>query len=211
MTLPLFKLVASLPLLLADFTPRPSHSLGPSIAPSAKPATSSTTSTATPGPGGREFTCGTLSYDGHDGTAMALPNRTAMEAGVKILAAAPGTVLGTCDGIADFVPFEPGKEFGNSVLVGNGQGWQTRYCHMKQGCVVVQKGQQVTLGTPPGVIGQSGNADFPLLHQTVRHNGQAVDPFAPDQSTCGAPTSPGLLSTLLPYEPGGCLAADFTT
>lgn len=78
-----------------------------------------------PGPGQRDFTCGTLSYDGHDGTDIALPNRTSMKAGVKILAATLGTVLGTRDAIADCVLSKPRKESGNSVLVDYDHGWQT--------------------------------------------------------------------------------------
>jgi hypothetical protein len=73
-----------------------------------------------PGPGERDFTCGTLSYDGHDGTDIALPNRAAMAAGVKVLATAPGRVLGARDGVEDFVPPVPGKECGNGVLVDDG-------------------------------------------------------------------------------------------
>jgi hypothetical protein len=44
------------------------------------------------GPKAADFTCGTLSYDGHDGTDIALPTRAAMTAGVEVLASAPGTV-----------------------------------------------------------------------------------------------------------------------
>jgi hypothetical protein len=44
----------------------------------------------------------------------------------------------------------------------------------------------------------------------VRHDGAAIDPFAPDQASCGAPTSPGLWGTPLPYQPGGFLAAGFS-
>ncbi len=164
-----------------------------------------------PGPGERDFTCGTLSYDGHDGTDIALPNRAAMALGVTVLAAAPGTVLGVRDGIADFVPPEPGKECGNGVLVDDGDGWQTQYCHMKQGSVVVHKGDTVAVGTVLGLVGQSGAADFPHLHLTVRHNGKPIDPFAPDQSRCGATASLGLWSHPFPYEAGGFLAAGFST
>ncbi len=164
-----------------------------------------------PGPGTKDFTCGTLTYDGHDGTDIALPNAAAMAEGVNVLAAVPGTVLGTRDGIADFVPFVPGKECGNGVIVDDGAGWQTQYCHMKQGSVVVRKGDRIDTGTILGQVGQSGNADFPHLHLTVRHNGQPVDPFAPEQTACGATNDKGLWSTALPYQPGGFLAAGFAT
>ena len=164
-----------------------------------------------PSPGTRDFTCGTLTYDGHDGTDIALPNRAAMATGVNILAAAPGTVLGARDGIADFVPPVAGKECGNGVLVDDGDGWQTQYCHMKQGSVVARKGDKVAVGTVLGNVGQSGAADFPHLHLTVRHNGQPVDPFWPDQATCGPTSTPGLWTSALSYEPGGFLAAGFAT
>ncbi len=163
-----------------------------------------------PGPGERDFTCGTLSYDGHDGTDIALPNRAAMAAGVNVLAASPGTVLGVRDGVADFAPQVSGKECGNGVIVDDGDGWQTQYCHMKQGSVVVHRGDHIMIGTPLGLVGQSGAADFPHLHLTVRHNGKPVDPFAPAQNSCGPTSSPGLWSSPLLYEAGGFLAAGFS-
>ncbi len=42
-----------------------------------------------PGPEATDYTCGPLSYDGHDGTDIALPTRAAMAAGVAVLAAPP--------------------------------------------------------------------------------------------------------------------------
>ena len=122
-----------------------------------------------PGPGAQDFTCGGLSYDGHDGTDIALPSRAAMAAGVAVLAAAAGTVTGTRDGLADFAPVVPGKECGNGVIIDHGQGWQTQYCHMKQGSITVHPGDSVTSGTPLGRIGQTGLADFPQLHPTLCH------------------------------------------
>lgn len=199
------------PLLLADFTPAPFQLSWPVDCTLGQTCHIQHYVDRDPGPGERDFTCGTLSYDGHDGTDIALPNRAAMKAGVNVLAAAPGTVVGTRDGIADFVPPVPAKECGNGVLVDDGNGWQSQYCHMKQGSVAVHKGDQVNSGTPLGLVGQSGAADFPHLHLTVRHNGQVVDPFAPYATTCGKPTSIGLWSTFLPYEAGGFLAAGFTT
>ena len=160
-----------------------------------------------------DFTCGPLGYDGHDGTDIALPDRAAMEAGVQVLAAAAGTVKGMRDGVADFVPTEPDRECGNGVLISHPDGWETQYCHMKQGSVLVQPGDQVALGQPLGLIGQSGMAEFPHLHITVRHDGAELDPFAPDTpTTCAtAPPAAGdLWSSRVAYEPGGLLSAGFS-
>ncbi|MDP1578512.1 MAG: M23 family metallopeptidase, partial [Cypionkella sp.] len=159
-----------------------------------------------PGPSAQDFTCGPLSYEGHDGTDIALPSRAAMFAGVNVLAAGAGTVKGLRDGIADFAPVVADKECGNGVLVDHGGGWETQYCHMKQGSVRVQVGDAVVPGSVLGQIGQSGMAEFPHLHLSVRHNGAELDPFAPDSLTsCGAP-GPGLWGEPLAYQPGGLLS-----
>ena len=163
-----------------------------------------------PGPGATDFTCGPLSYDGHDGTDIALISRAAMADGTAVLAAAPGTVKGVRDGIADFVPFVPGKECGNGVVIDHADGWETQYCHMRQGSVLVKPGDQIDTGTPLGLIGQSGMAEFPHVHLSVRHNGTGIDPFEPDPSATCNP-APGLWATSIPYEAGGFLAAGFTS
>jgi murein DD-endopeptidase MepM/ murein hydrolase activator NlpD len=161
--------------------------------------------------GARDFTCGTLSYDGHDGTDFALPTRAAMAAGVAVLAAAPGTVTGVRDGEPDFVPATPGKECGNGVVIDHGQGWQTQYCHLRQGSVSVAAGDVVQTGTALGLIGQSGQADFPHLHLTLRRDGKEVDPFAPDTDigTCGA-ADDDVWADDITYAPGGLLAVGIT-
>ncbi|OYU39526.1 MAG: peptidase M24 [Pseudorhodobacter sp. PARRP1] len=161
--------------------------------------------------GAQDFTCGTLSYDGHDGTDFALPTRAAMRVGVNVLAAAAGTVLNSRDGVADFAAFPPGQDCGNGVLVQHDDGWQTQYCHMKQGSVRVSSGDAVAQGQILGQVGQSGNAAFPHLHLSVRHNADKIDPFGPEVPLGGAHLSCGaagadLWSDALPYQPSGMLA-----
>ena len=162
-----------------------------------------------PGPAATDFTCGTLSYDGHDGTDIALPTRAAMQACVAVLAAAPGTVRGVRDGIADFAPVIAGKECGNGLVIDHGQGWVTQYCHLRQGSLAVRSGQSVAVGDTLGLIGQSGLAEFPHVHLAVRQDDTRVDPFAPDANTCGA-TGKTLWNTPIPYDPGGLLDAGFS-
>lgn len=157
-----------------------------------------------PGPGAADFTCGPLSYEGHDGTDFALPTRADMGAGVDVLAASPGTVKGIRDGVEDFVPAVEGRECGNGVLIDHGDGWETQYCHLKQGSVRVVSGDRVDTGTVLGQIGQSGTADFPHLHLSVRRDGQEIDPFAPGAPACGA-TDDDLWSPDIAYAPGGLL------
>lgn len=158
-----------------------------------------------PGPLAHDFTCGPLSYDGHDGTDFALPSRDAMQTGVAVLAAGPGRVRGMRDGIADFAPKVDGKECGNGVVIEHEDGWETQYCHMKQGSVAVVAGMQVQTGTVLGLVGQSGMADFPHMHLAVRHRGKEIDPFAPDAKACGA-TEEDLWADEMPVQPGGLLS-----
>lgn len=163
------------------------------------------------GPKAADFTCGSLSYDGHDGTDLALPTRAAMQAGVDVLAAQAGTVKGLRDGVADFAPKLAGKECGNGVLLDHGDGWETQYCHLKQGSISVRLGEILAQGDVLGQVGQSGMADFPHLHLALRHNGVTVDPFAPDPlATCG-PQTASLWQETLPYVAGGLLQIGIAT
>jgi hypothetical protein len=159
-----------------------------------------------PGPAATDFTCGPLSYDGHNGTDIALPTLAAMASGVAVLAAAPGTVGGIRDGMRDGPPGADVKnrECGNGVLIDHADGWQTQYCHMRQGSIAVRQGETVSAGTPLGMIGQSGLAEFPHLHLSVRHNGEDVDPFAPNAATCG-PAADDLWTDLPTYTAGGII------
>ncbi len=163
-----------------------------------------------PGPSAMDFTCGPLSYEGHDGTDFALPTRAMMEDGVSVLAAASGTVVATRDGEADFAPAPPGRECGNGVLIDHGQGWQTQYCHLKQGSLLVGKGEEVAAGDQIGLVGQSGKADFPHVHLSVRRNGVEIDPFASDAPACGT-AGEDLWSGDIRVEKGGLLDIGIAT
>ncbi|MBY6066720.1 M23 family metallopeptidase [Leisingera aquaemixtae] len=171
-----------------------------------------------PGPGARDFTCGTLSYDGHKGTDFALPFLSDMHAGVQVRAAADGVVRGTRNTMADqYATAEnadsiDGKECGNGVVLRHGGGWETQYCHMKRGSVRVESGQKVKAGDVLGEVGLSGKTQFPHLHLSVRKDGAVVDPFAPQAlETCGTAEGETLWADLPAYQPGGVMGAGFST
>ncbi|MFN3721578.1 MAG: M23 family metallopeptidase [Paracoccaceae bacterium] len=145
-----------------------------------------------PGPGHTDFACGPLSYDGHSGTDFALPTLSAMQKGVTVLAAAAGIVKGVRNSMPDLsirAPDAPplqGRDCGNGLVIDHGNGWETQYCHMANGSLLVKPDQPVAAGQPLGLVGLSGNTEFPHLHLSVRHNGNPVDPFDPDGTqTCG--------------------------
>jgi len=97
-------------------------------------------------------------------------------------------VAGVRDGMKDVSIRETGKEAvkdrecGNGLVLRHADGWETQYCHLAQGSVSVRRGQTVRAGERLGRVGLSGLTEFPHLHLTVRHNGKAVDPFAPSPS-----------------------------
>ncbi|KUP91222.1 M23 family metallopeptidase [Tritonibacter horizontis] len=160
-----------------------------------------------PGPQATDFTCGTLSYDGHKGTDIALPSLRRMDQGVTVHAAAAGVVAGLRDGMTDAYASPErsaeidGRDCGNGVVLRHPDGWETQYCHLKQGSVLVQKGARVARGAPLGEIGLSGRTQFPHLHLSVRHDGAVVDPFHPvagfdAAESCAAPQAPTLAPAL---------------
>ena len=136
-----------------------------------------------PGPAVVDFRCGDLSGDAHDGTDFAISDLAALRAGVAVLAAAPGTVAGTRDGMED-VDVRTidrgtivGRECGNGVVVRHADGWETQYCHLRRGSVAVGRNERVETGTVLGMAGMSGDASFPHVHFSVRRDGEPIDPF----------------------------------
>ncbi|MCW2240046.1 M23 family metallopeptidase [Azospirillum canadense] len=173
-----------------------------------------------PGPGWRDHACGRLSYDGHDGTDIRLPDYRMMDKGVPVLAAAAGTVLRVRDGMEDVNARIVGRDkvvnvgAGNAVVIDHGDGWQTAYLHMKRGSLAVTPGQRVETGQKLGLVGLSGLTEFPHVHFGVRHNGTVVDPFVGEDppATCGQPGHSlwsAAAAKALAYKPTAGLGAGF--
>jgi murein DD-endopeptidase MepM/ murein hydrolase activator NlpD len=139
-----------------------------------------------PGPGAKDYRCGRETYQDHNGVDIRLLDMAAQKRGVAVLAAAPGKVLRMRDGMPDISVRAPGapplngQDCGNGLILDHGGGWETQYCHMARGSLVVKVGQTVTAGTPLGRVGLSGNTEYPHVHVTVRHAGKVVDPFDAD-------------------------------
>lgn len=172
-------------------------------------------------PGAGDYRCGSLTYDGHDGTDIRVPNLAAMRAGVDVVAAADGQVLRTRDGMEDVSITGRGRESvesaecGNGALVDHGNGWQTQYCHMAKGSLSVKPGDAVRAGDRIGRVGLSGATEFPHLHFTLRKDGQVIDPFTagPAAQACSLTETVSLWEPsarrALGYEPGSVLNKGF--
>jgi hypothetical protein len=140
-----------------------------------------------------DYQCGGRTYDGHDGTDIRVPNLAIQRAGVEVLAAAPGRVTGVRDGMDDISvrtigrAAGIGKECGNGAMIEHSDSWSTQYCHRAKGSLRVKVGDRVVAGLPVGLVGLSGDTEFPHLHFTVRHARAIVDPFAYEAppNSCG--------------------------
>lgn len=175
-----------------------------------------------PGPKAADYHCGTLSYDAHDGTDFRLPDLRPMRRGVPVLAVASGIVKATRDGMSDRFRNAAdnmvlGRECGNGVIIDHGGGWQTQYCHLRRGSVRVRPGTTVRRRQPIGLVGLSGDTEFPHLHLTVRHGTDVIDPFtglALGAGCAAKPHEPLWSSTAekaLAYRPTSILNIGFAT
>ncbi|MEM7290976.1 MAG: M23 family metallopeptidase [Pseudomonadota bacterium] len=168
--------------------------------------------------------CGEASYDGHKGTDIRVLSMADIARNVAVIAGADGAVKGVRDGMPDRLVRSDqdrdavkNKECGNGVLIDHGNGFETQYCHMKQGSVVVKTGSRVRTGDVLGYIGNSGLAQFPHVHVTLRKNGQWLDILtgsAPSRSCKPFDTKNGYLSKAaiegLPVDTRQLLASGIT-
>jgi hypothetical protein len=175
-----------------------------------------------PGPDRLDYTCGRLSKDGDHGTDFRVRDLPAMRRGVPVVAAASGVVKAARDGMPDVSVRETGsdavrgREAGNGVVIDHGNGWESQYSHLKQGSVRVRAGDRVAAGQQVGLIGLSGNTEFPHVEFAVRHQGRPIDPFVgmTEVFACGGPTRPLWAAdalAALPYRASGALIAGFAT
>ena len=163
-----------------------------------------------------DYECNHLTYDGHDGTDFAIRDLEAMRHGVRVVAAAAGEVLRVRDGVGDEgrAAAPAGRGCGNGVVVSHGDGWETQYCHLRDGSVAVRPGDRVARGDRLGLVGMSGNTEFPHVELLIRRNGATLDPFTGHEvySGCGkAGRSLWHVDARPPYRASQVAAVGFAT
>ena len=133
-----------------------------------------------PGSDAKDFNCGPLAYNNHQGTDFRLRNRSALERPYSALATAAGKVVQAINNRPDH-GFEEGAysalDCGNAVMIDHGGGWMSQYCHLAEGSVRVARGDIVQQGQPIGYVGSSGGTSFPHLHYAIRAFNATIDPF----------------------------------
>jgi len=117
-----------------------------------------------------DYSCGARSYDGHRGTDYYLwpfSWHKMDNSQVKVIAAAPGTIVGRSDGNFDRSCSVNNNNW-NAVYVQHADGSVAWYGHMKNGSLTSkQVGAMVAAGEFLGIVGSSGNSTGPHLHFEV--------------------------------------------
>ena len=116
-------------------------------------------------------------YDGHRGTDFSVYSFRAMDKGVWVVAAAPGTVSGTRFDQFDRNYEPPYLGEGNFVRILHEDGSSALYWHLREDSVAVKVGEQVVAGQRLGQIASSGASPIPHLHFEIWENGSPIDPF----------------------------------
>ncbi len=169
----------------------------------------------------RDFRCKPRTLDGHKGIDFAIRDLAVMTQGVPVVASAPGVVANVRDGMEDVALTDAdsrqrikGRECGNGVVIDHEGGWQTQYCHLRKGSIKVVAGDRVEMGSVLGLIGLSGETEFPHVHLTVRRDGKTMDPFTNRQMSagCGKDGKPlWRADQHIEYEPVALYNAGFST
>ncbi len=135
-------------------------------------------------PGIKDYNCGSVTYDGHAGTDIALlpyPIYKMDNNQALIIAAAAGTISAKVDGNFD-KNCASNTLTPNYVAVMHSDGSNSIYLHMKKNSLTVKSiGQTVTQGEYLGSVGSSGSSTGPHLHFEVWAGNTAAtlrDPWA---------------------------------
>ncbi|HET8969249.1 MAG TPA: M23 family metallopeptidase, partial [Gaiellaceae bacterium] len=129
-----------------------------------------------PGPGLRDFACGTQTYDGHTGTDSDIRSFREMDIGVPVFAALDGRVISVQDGEFDRNHGPTVTRFDNHVVLEHGQGRFTIYGHLRKG-IRLKRNDRVVAGQQLGWTASSGNSSWPHLHFTSQVASEIDEPF----------------------------------
>ena len=161
------------------------------------------------GPGTSDYLCGNHSQNGHKGVDIAVADLGVMATSVPVLAVARGKILRVRDGEPDISARETeggapeGRECGNGLVIRHDDGFESQYCHLKQGSITLSPGAQVEKGQQVGAIGLSGETEYPHVHYMLRQNGALIDPFdgKPTSESCNAGGGTSLWVRTPGYQP----------
>ena len=99
--------------------------------------------------------------------------------GLKVRSVAAGTVDTLVDGIDEGPDYGDGNEGGNRITIAHDNGERSYYAHIQKGSFLVAKDDRRAGRHPIGLLGFTGNTDFPHTHIEMRkHSTGALRPYA---------------------------------
>ena len=131
-----------------------------------------------PGPGIRDWNCGTRTYPGHTGIDSDIRSFREQKIGVPVFAVLDGRVFNLQKGISDFSHGSLTGPFDNHVVLEHADGRHTVYGHLADKSITLKRGDRVRAGQQIGLTASSGSSTWPHLHFTVRRHGEPLEPFA---------------------------------
>lgn len=96
-----------------------------------------------------------------------------LHTGVDIGAPLGAEFVSAANGIVSKATFN--TAYGNMVIVDHGGGVQTLYAHGDE--ILVQVGQEISIGTPVLKVGSTGYSTGPHAHFEIRIDGQTINPL----------------------------------
>lgn len=87
-----------------------------------------------------------------------------------------GTIIELVDGKDTNIGSTGVEARGNYITIDHGNGYKTRYCHLRKNTFLVSNGQKVNQDTPLATMGESGNARGRHLHLVVLKDNSPIDP-----------------------------------
>jgi hypothetical protein len=123
-----------------------------------------------------DYRCGGRTEPGLAGTKVMFKDWATALDDQPIYPVAMGRVKEITDHFADGEVQPDEHSCGNRVVVDHG-GWESTYCHLKQGSVKVAVGQNLVLNDVLGYAGQSGAVAEPMLAFYLTQGGLPFDPF----------------------------------
>ena len=140
----------------------------------------------------QDFNCETNTYDGHQGTDIAIwpySFNKVDDNQIEVIAAAAGTIIQKNDGNFDR-NCSSNTLTANSIIIQHADGSYALYWHMKKNSVTAKTvGQTVVAGEYLGVVGSSGSSSGPHLHFEIWTGNTSAtykDPFAGTCNTLNA-------------------------
>jgi murein DD-endopeptidase MepM/ murein hydrolase activator NlpD len=98
--------------------------------------------------------------------------KSAYHQGVDIRGRAGSDVKATANGIVKKESYDKGN--GRHVLIDHGNGFKTKYAHLKKS--LVKKGEYVERGRVIGLVGSSGRSTGPHVHYEIHYDDKILNP-----------------------------------